>query len=135
MTAAQIAANRAEAIKIVRAAQGLNDTPSSWTYDQRTRYNNALATYFLTHPEKFGSQDLNTAERVVKNPAQPLEDTSFDWGMFAAEAVKPAGDALKSVGDGAFTVAAMSRYVLPLAALVAVVILLKAFARQTGAVK
>lgn len=135
MTSAQIAQNRAKAVASVRASLGLNDIPTTWTYEQRQTYNKALATFIATHPDQFGAQDLQTAEAVAAKPIDQLEDDSFDWGMFAVEATKPALDAAQSIGEGVFTVANLTKFLIPVTAIIALGILLFAFARRTGAAK
>jgi hypothetical protein len=135
MTAAQIATNRANAVASVRASLGLNNLPSTWTYAQRNAYNKALATYISTHPDQFASQDLINAEAVEKKQPGELEDASFDWGMFGAEAVKPAGDALQNVGKGVFTVANAMRWAIPVLAVLALFFFFEKNAARDSVIK
>jgi hypothetical protein len=131
MTAEQISANRAAAVVAVRDALGLSKIePSRWTYEERIAYNKALAAYIAARPEQFSAQDLTTAEYVGKANYVPLEDASFDYGMFAVETVKPAADALKSVGDGVLTVANSAKWAIPLGFAVVGVLLLVNFNRK-----
>jgi len=120
-------AAREAAIKAVRSALGLSDTPSDWTYAQRVEYNKTLANYMLNNPEKFDDSTLNIAEQVSKSEYSALEDSSFDFGMFAAETVKPITQAAQSVGQGVFSVANMAKWLLPLLALVAAFVLLNKY--------
>jgi hypothetical protein len=135
MTTAQIAQNRAKAIATTRANLGLNDNPTTWTYEQRQTYNKALANYIATNPDQFGALDLQIAEGVAAKPVDQLEDDSFDWAMFAKESTAPALEAAQSIGQGVFTAANLTKFLIPVAAIIAVVILLTAFARRTGAAK
>lgn len=82
MTAEQA---RAQAVATVRAQLGLNNTPSSWTYDQRTAYNKALSAYILARPAGFSSTDLGTAAHVASANYQPLENAGWSWAMFGSE--------------------------------------------------
>ncbi len=77
---------RQKAVSIVRAQLGLaNIAPASWTYEQRTRYNQALAAYILENPGLFSKQDLDSAALVFGKAYSPLQDTSFDWSQFGDE--------------------------------------------------
>lgn len=77
---------RQQAIATVRAQLGLTGIPpAEWSYDQRTRYNQALAEYILNYPGRFSAQDLSTASVIYQRGYSPLDDTSFDWAMFANE--------------------------------------------------
>lgn len=136
MTADEIAANRAAAIATVRASLNLTDTqPSDWTYDQRTQYNKALATYIQSHPDQFSDQDALTADLVSKEMYPALQDTSFDTSMFVAETLKPATDALQSVGSGVLSIANAAKWALPLAAILVAGMLLMRANREIGGFK
>lgn len=82
MTAEQA---RAQAVATVRAQLGLNNTPSSWTYEQRTAYNKALAAYILARPLGFTAADAGTAAHVASANYQPLENAGWSWAMFGSE--------------------------------------------------
>ncbi len=132
-TAEQIAANRAAAVQTVRAALNLSDrVPADWTYAERTGYNKALAAYIAARPEQFSDAELRGAEAVAKNNYTAIEDAGFDVGMFVAETVKPGIDAVKSVGEGVLTTAKAAKWVIPVVAGVAVVLLLVHFNRKLG---
>lgn len=126
------AAARALAVKNVRAQLGLSDTPSDWSYEQRTTYNHALADYIAARPAEFSDQDALNAALVSSTVYGPLDDASFDWAMLGAETVKPVGDALKSVGDGALTVANAAKWAIPLLAVLAVIILAEKYSGGTA---
>lgn len=133
MTSEQISQNRANAIASVRASLGLNNTPSSWTLDQRNTYNKSLATFIATHPEQFGTQDIENAEYVAKNPIGGLVDDSFQWTEFAAETVKPLSDSAVSVGQGVFSVLKASKWAIPVVVVIVVVLGLFAFRKRLAA--
>lgn len=128
---ASTAAARAEAVRVTRRALNLNDKPSSWTYEQRQAYNKALAGYIAARPDLFTAQDATTAGRIVAKPFEPLADASFDWGMFATEATAP----IVAVGEGVKTTLNLSSWLVPVAAVAAVLILLAGLAVRTGAAK
>ena len=88
--------SRQKAIAAVRAQLGLNDYPSSWSYDQRVSYNKALAAYILQNPVGFTAADTNTAATTVNKSYADLEDDSFDWAMFGREVQDNAGGIAKS---------------------------------------
>ena len=69
----------------VRGQLALSDTPSDWTYDERIAYNRRLAVYIQQYPQSFTPEILRVARTVELDSYQPLADTSFDWGEFAAE--------------------------------------------------
>ena len=72
-------------IKIARAELGLNDVPSSWTYEQRTAYIKKLAGLIELNADQFTAAEVAHAIDVKSKAFPPLEDTSFDWAMFAGE--------------------------------------------------
>lgn len=72
----------------VRAALGLsNIPPSSWTYEQRTAYNKALAAAILADAANATPTDIATAQRVSATEYSPLERYAFGdmVGDFFAE--------------------------------------------------
>lgn len=95
----------------VRARLGLSDTPSSWTFDERARYNKALAEEILRYPLSFTAQTLETAILVAGKDYGALGDSSFSWGEFGAET---AANSVPVLGD-------FTNKLLGIAALAAVV--------------
>lgn len=109
---------RSAAIAAVRAQLGLNDIPSSWTYDQRVEYNKALANYISTHPALFTPQDLATASDIAVKAYAPLADTSTlaDIGQFGENVldnVIDAGNEVADVGRGALTGISIAGMAIP----------------------
>jgi len=82
----QVIVNKGMAI--VKAQLGLtNVIPSNWTYEQRSAYNKSLATWLLQNASNTLSKDqVGVANAIASKQYTPLEDDSFDWGMFFEEA-------------------------------------------------
>lgn len=77
---------RQQAVSIVRSQQGLASIPpADWTYEQRTRYNQALAAYILERPGLFSKAEVDSAALVFGKTYSPLQDASFDWSQFGDE--------------------------------------------------
>lgn len=128
--------SRDAAISKVRAALGLTNLhPGDWTHDQRLAYNAALSAEIIRRSADFPAAEVAVARQINANPTPRLEDAGFDFGMLATETLRPITDAAQSVGDGALSVANMSRWLLPLAALAFVVIFFTGHARRSGAIK
>lgn len=120
MTAAEI---RADAVALIRKLEGLDQKPpTTWTYEERVKYNARLAEYIASRPGDFTQSEINVAEWVAASPYQPLEDTSFDWGMFATESVRPVGEAAQAVGDGVFSVLRSARWAIPVLAVAGLIV-------------
>lgn len=65
------------AIATVRAQQGLNDIPATWSYDQRIAYNKALAAYIQQNPTSYAPETVTTAGVVSAANYTALDDTSY----------------------------------------------------------
>lgn len=77
---------RQQAASTVRSQQGLASIPpTEWTYEQRTRYNQALAAYILERPALFSKAEIDSAAIVFGKPYSPLQDATFDWSQFGDE--------------------------------------------------
>ncbi len=63
----------------VRARLGLSDVMQSWTYAQRSAYNQALAAEVLKYPNSFTSEFTRQAQIIIQKPLGSLADTSFSW--------------------------------------------------------
>lgn len=83
LTEANFSANLVTAKRIV--AQQLGVDPANLSYEDRTRYNKALANYILQYPQSFSSQTLANAQAVSAKDYENLQDASFDWGEFISE--------------------------------------------------
>lgn len=117
----------AEAIEMIRGQLSLNDNPSTWSYEDRTRYNNALAAYEQANPDQFSGADLATIDRVAGTQYQELDDTSFlggigDFGNALVDEAAAAGNAVGGVGRGVLNTFSLSAYLIPLAVIAAIVI-------------
>ena len=135
MTPDQIASNRAAAVATVRAQQGLSNTPTDWTYDQRVAYDKALAAYILANAALFDSTEISIAETVSQQTYSPLEDDTFQWGEFAVDTFQPASDALQSIGSGVLTVANAAKWAIPVIAVIALVLLFEKNAARDSFIK
>lgn len=87
MTAEQSRLNMKTAAANVRAAMGLPEDRTRWTYEQRNAYLRQLAEYVLRFPQSFTPETLATAQSVAGKTFQPLDDTSLDWGEFREEVI------------------------------------------------
>lgn len=86
MTDEQIKVNRGAAANLTQIQLGLDlIPPSEWTYEQRTEYNKALASYIAGNPSLFSAQDLVTAKDVQNTDYGILQDTTPKFEDFISE--------------------------------------------------
>lgn len=134
LTDAQIAANRKSAANVIRHQLALDTiAPADWSYDQRVQYDQTLAAYILAHQDAFGSQELITAQEVSGNNYGSLEDSSFAFSDFVAEAGANAAAPFQAIGEGVLTAANAAKWAIPLVAGIAVVILLVSLDKRVNA--
>lgn len=81
------------AIQYIRGQLALNDTPSTWSYEDRVRYNKALAEFQVANPGVFPSGIPAVVESIAGKQYQSLDDESFSFGMFGNEVLNNAKDA------------------------------------------
>jgi hypothetical protein len=80
------AANLASATNVAKTRHGLNDVPpAQWTYEQRTNYNTTFAALIAENPDGFSVEQVSTANHILTNGYDPLENPSFDFSQFAEE--------------------------------------------------
>lgn len=96
---------RQTAIAAVRAQLGLSNTPSDWTYDERTKYNKALASYIAANAALFPPQDVEVAQNIQSESISPLGDTSYladinTFGSAFTDELLSAGEKVGQVGNG-----------------------------------
>lgn len=110
-------------------------------YELREPYREELARIILLYPERFDELTVANARREQTLPPDATLETYtlFDAteefaDEFANQAVE-LGGAVASVGEGVKNTLSLTKWVLPVVALVGVVILLIAFSRRTGATK
>lgn len=96
-------------------AERLGVDPANMDQAQRIAYNRALAAEILKYPQSFTPEIIEIAQRIGYTDSANLEDASFSWGEFAAEAISPAAEAAQSIGQGALNVANLSRWLIPAA--------------------
>jgi hypothetical protein len=137
---AQNLANVRSAERLIAIQQGIDSPGGDWraglTYDQRVAFDKALADYIIAHPAAFSDATVATARIVAGHKLTPLEDSSFDWEAFSSAVVDNGitlGDRVADVGRGVAATASLAKWVLPVAALVAVALILLGLRRKVGA--
>lgn len=129
---------RDQAFAYIRSTLGLNDTPSSWTYDERISYNRALSQYISANPQIFTATDLENASAVLNQNPTALTDESFfgEVGDFASafgDEVVSAADQVGGIGRGILSLAGAASWLIPVVGVIMVIILLFAFRKKVGA--
>src|SRR4051812_30528304 len=99
ISTAQQAANLKSASNLVAAQMGFDVV--GMTYDQRLKYNRALATVIVKYPERFSEQAVTNAQISLKKIDAPLDDTGFDISAFNNEVVNNALAIGSKVADAA----------------------------------
>lgn len=89
-----------EAIEYIRDQLALNDVPSTWSYEDRVRYNKALAEFEKANPDIFPNSIASVVDNIASKPYDPLQDDSFSFSMFTDEL---ANNANKTLGIGFLT--------------------------------
>lgn len=127
----------AEAIELAKKRIGWTGPSASIPYAQREAYVTALAEIILANPERFTPDTLAKARRELGDtPDTPLQSYGIgerlsDFGGEVANQAGKVGEAVASVGEGVKSTLHLSRYLIPLAAVAALVILLQNFSRRT----
>jgi hypothetical protein len=127
--AKNLAANR------VGWAGASNDIP----YELNERYVTELAKIILAYPARFDEQTLaNARKELGDTPNAPLHtytlgDAAGDFASGAADGVGSVVESVADVGEGVKSTLKLSRWLIPVAAIIAAAIALKAFARRSGA--
>lgn len=111
---------RTLAIQTVRADLGLSNTPSDWTYNERVKYNKALADYITAHASEFPPQDLAVAQDIAAQTASPLADNGLlsDLGTFGSafgDELLSAGEKVGAIGTGVLDSVSAVGKLLPVA--------------------
>lgn len=86
--------DKAEAIAYIRDQLALNDVPSTWSYEDRERYNKALAEFEKANPGVFPDSISSTVDRIATKPYDPLQDDSFSFSAFGDEVLNNANKAI-----------------------------------------
>lgn len=139
MTTAQ-AANLRSAQRIALNRAGLSvsvDETPSLSYEDRVKYLSELAAVILKYPDRFAPATVESAQFAAAKTYGPLEKYSLTDAFkdFTGEALNQAaaiGESLADVGAGVKNTLSLTKWLLPVAAVVVVVILLAAFARRSG---
>lgn len=84
---------QSQAIQYIRGQLALNDTPSSWSYEDRVRYNKALAEFEQANPGVFPNSVKAVVENIASKQYQSLDDDSFSFSMFGDEVLNNAKEA------------------------------------------
>lgn len=128
---------RQQAISSVISTLGYSTDQSTWTYDQTVTFNRALATFIVSNPDSFTSQDLINANASLGRNDSPLVDNSFvsnfsDFVTNVEDNVINAGNSVAGIGNGVLNLAALAKYIIPIAGIVVVIILLFAFKKKVA---
>lgn len=83
-----------DAIQYIREQLALNDVPSTWSYEDRIRYNKALAEFEQANPGIFPNSISSVVDNIAAKPYDPLQDDSFSFSMFTDELANNANKAL-----------------------------------------
>lgn len=115
--------------------------PSEWSYTERTTYNKALGAIIVADAHAGGPgapapAEVAKAERALKADFQPLETYGPISALsdFSGELVNQAeevGSSVASVGEGVKNLLGSFSWLVPVAGLIAVVILLKNLSDNT----
>lgn len=133
--------NLNSAINLAANQYGVSSSETaSLPYEKRIQYLKTLAGIILQYPTRFDAQTITNAQKAMGANYQPMDTYGFGEmvGDFVDEAGNQAveiGASVAAVGEGVKNTLNLSKYLLPVGALVAAVILLWAFARRTGAAK
>lgn len=90
--------NNPEAIAMIREQLNLNDEPSSWSYEQRFKYNQTLAAYEAANPGLFPASSVVALNNITNKDFDPLVDDSFSFSAFGDEMLNQANVKLNSFG-------------------------------------
>ena len=117
LTPEQIAANTKSAINIALTQTGLKDKPKTeWTYDERAKYNKALADIIATYPDRFAPSQVTQAKAVEMADYSPLASSDFSFSDFGREVLNnavAAGDSVAGVGQGVLSTFKLAKWVIP----------------------
>lgn len=117
----------------IRAGAGLSDDPTTWSYNERVAYNNALAQWVNMNPTQVSSAELAVAQGDLNST--PLDDDSFtselsEFTGAVGDNILAAGDKVASIGNGVLNFADMAKWLIPLAGLAVVGILVWGFYKK-----
>ncbi len=102
-------------------------------YDLRVAFNRKLADVILRYPDRFRTETLDTARRVIAKTYEPLEDPGFspsDFIGFVGENATGLLSDVAEVGTGVRRTFALAGWVIPAAALTVVGIFLWRLAKK-----
>ncbi len=105
---------KSEAIEYIRGQLALNDTPSTWSDEDKYRYRKALAEFEQANPGIFPDSIASVVDRVAAKPYDPLVDDSFSFSDFG-------GEVLNNAKEASFSLFGSLRTTLYLVAVVGVV--------------
>lgn len=115
---------RAEAVIEIKAQQGLTNKPvNTWTYEERAKYNQALASYITVNADLFNGAEVTGANAVLSKGFDPLDETSIvgNLAAFGDAFLVEAQDKLE-IGGGVLTkaiyiavIGAVAAYFVPVA--------------------
>ena len=128
--------NLRSAERLVAQEMGVDpDANSSLSYEQRGEFSRRLAAKILAYPDRFTAETVATAQAIAGRTLDPLADASFSWSDFSSAVTDNAlaiGDSVADVGRGVTGTLSSVKWLLPLAAVVAVGILIVGFKRKVA---
>lgn len=127
----------AQARASIISTLGLPANESDWTFQNQTDYNRALATYIVGNAYLFTDAQVSAANASLNKNFGTLADTSFTgelatFGNAFVDEVSSAGSQVAGIGQGVLNLASISKYLIPLAGVAAIVILLFAFKKKVA---
>ena len=130
--------DRAQVVSALRQQMGLNNDPSSWSYDEAQQYRLTLAAYIQQNPGQFTAQDQTVASGVISAGMNPLDDTSVwsDLDTFEsafADSALAAGQKIAGIGQGVLNTASLAQYAIPIALVIIAAIWLRGFNQRQAA--
>lgn len=125
LTPEQIAANTKSAINLALKETALDGkAKTEWTYEERAKYNKALADIIATYPDRFAPSQVTQAKAVEMADYSPLASSDFSFSDFGEEVLNnavSAGESVAGVGQGVLSTFKLAKWVIPAAGIALVV--------------
>ena len=131
--------NLDSAMRLAASRVGWTGPTTKIPYELNEKYVTELAKIIVANPARFDDVTLATAKKELGDtPNAELEeytlgDAAGDFASGAADGVGSVVQSVAAVGEGVKTTLNLTRWLIPLAAVVALIIGLKALAARSGA--